>query len=174
MGPIDTFTTERLRAVRLHPGHLAELRRMHRDVDVMAHLGGVQSEAETQAYMERNLRHWEAHGFGLYILHEHGGGAPIGRGVLRHVTVGGIDELEIGYAFYPQYWRRGLASEVTGATVALAFDRVGASSVVALTSAGNAGSRGVLVKAQFIEERPVDLDGVPLLLYRRLPLAAAR
>ncbi|MGH7427283.1 MAG: GNAT family N-acetyltransferase [Gemmatimonadales bacterium] len=43
------------------------------------------------------------------ILRERGGREPIGRAVLRHLLVEGVDEVEVGYSFYPAYWGRGLA-----------------------------------------------------------------
>lgn len=67
MRPLDTFSTARLRAERLTAADLPELRRMHRDAAAMAELGGVQTEAKTKAYFEHNLRHWDDHGFGLWI-----------------------------------------------------------------------------------------------------------
>jgi RimJ/RimL family protein N-acetyltransferase len=95
----DRFTTERLRAERLTADHLSEVRRMNGDPAVMAQLWGVRTEEQTAAYMDRNLRHWADHGFGLWILRERGGGAPVGRAVLRHLTIDGMDEVEVGYAF---------------------------------------------------------------------------
>ena len=47
---------------------------MHRDPAVMAQLGGVRDEAQTAAYLARNLQHWADYGFGLWILRERGGG----------------------------------------------------------------------------------------------------
>jgi len=96
----DSFTTERLRAERLTPDHLAEVQRMHRDPAVMAHLGGVRDEERTAAYLARNLQHWADYGFGLWILREVSGGDPVGRAVLRHLSVEGVDEVEVGYGFY--------------------------------------------------------------------------
>ena len=59
----------------------------------MAPLGGVKNETETREYLERNLNHWDAHGFGLWILRERAGGPVIGRALLRHLDVEGRDEI---------------------------------------------------------------------------------
>jgi len=108
----DSFSTARLEAERLTSEHLPELLRMHRDPAVMAQLGGVRDPEQTAAYLARNLQHWADYGFGLWILCATGGGDPIGRAVLRHLDVEGADEIEVGYAFYPAWWGRGLATEI--------------------------------------------------------------
>src|SRR2546428_750725 len=54
----DSFATARLRAERLTPEHFAELRRMDRDPEFMAMLGGPRDDAQTAAYLARNLQHW--------------------------------------------------------------------------------------------------------------------
>jgi len=95
----ESFCTTRLRAERLTPDHLPELRRMHRDAAVMAELGGVRDDAQTAAYLARNLQHWADHGFGVWILRDTAGKDTIGRAVLRYLVVEGSDEVEVGYGF---------------------------------------------------------------------------
>lgn len=166
----DAFTTTRLRAERLTPDHLPELRRMHRDAAVMALLGGVRNEEQTAAYLDHNLRHWAEHGFGLWILHERGGaggGAPIGRAVLRHVQVEDTDEVEVGYAFYQSHWGRGLATEIAARCVDLATTELGLTSIVGLTSPMNQASRHVLEKVGLAYERDFLHEGQPHALFRR-------
>jgi RimJ/RimL family protein N-acetyltransferase len=100
---------------------------------------------------------------------EHLGGVePIGRAVLRHAAIDGLDEVETGYAFYAPFRRRGYATEVTEACTSLGFDRLGLTSVVALTHEGNAPSHGVLARCGFGRERALVLDGLPLVLFRRV------
>ena len=114
-GAVDEFETERLRAERLQPHHLDELRRMHCDATVMTHLGGVRSAEQTASYLEKNLKHWADYGFGLWILRERGGVEWIGRGLLRTLPLDGVNEVETGYAFYEPFWNRGLATEIPAA-----------------------------------------------------------
>lgn len=165
----DSFLTERLRAERLRTDHFPELRRMHTDARVMEHLGGVFTEAQSQAYLERNLAHWHSHNHGLWILYEReGDAAPIGRGLLRYLTVDGADHLETGYAFYEPFWGRGLATEITRSATALGFERLHASSIVAVTTEGNGGSQHVLTKCGFAYDRDIDRGGELLKLFRLL------
>lgn len=164
----DSFTTERLQAERLTADHLPELQRMHRDPAVMVHLGGVRDDDGTAAYLTRNLRHWADYGFGLWILRERGGGEPIGRGVLRHLSVEGVDEVEVGYGFYQPYWGRGLATEVTKALLQLGRRHLGLDSIVAVTSPANLASQHVLRKAGLAREREFLFEGTPSLLFRTI------
>lgn len=162
----DTFSTERLRAERLTPEHLAEVRRMHRDPVVMAHLGGVRDATETAAYLERNLEHWASFNFGLWILYVAGRDAPVGRAMLRHLTVEGVDEVEVGYAFYAGYWSRGLATEVTAACLRLARECLALRTIVAVTSPDNVASQHVLQKSGLAFERDLLNEGKPSRLFR--------
>lgn len=140
---------------------------MHCDVAVMAHLGGVRDEAQTVAYLARNLRHWDDYGFGLWILHERGGGAPIGRAVLRHLEIDGVDEVEVGYALYAPYWGRGLATEVATTCVILAEQELRLATVVGVTSPTNDASQHVLRKAGLVYEGKFTHEGIPSALFRK-------
>lgn len=163
----DTFTTARLQAERLTADHLSEVRRMHQDAAVMAQLGGVRTEEQTAAYMDRNLRHWEEHGFGLWILRARGGGDPAGRAVLRHLTIDDGDEVEVGYAFYQAYWGRGLATEIAARCVGLAEQELGLAEIVGLTDPANRASRHVLEKVGLTYERDCVHDDRPTALFRK-------
>ena len=163
----DHFTTERLQAERLTASHFPEVRRMHQDPVVMAQLGGVRTEQQTAAYMDRNLRHWAEHGFGLWILRERGGGHPVGRAVLRHLTIDDVDEVEVGYALYQPYWRRGLATEIATRCVGFAEHELGLTEIVGLTDPANRASRHVLEKVGLTYERECIHDDHMSALFRK-------
>ena len=170
---LDSFSTARLAAERLTRDHLPEVQRMHRDAGVMAQLGGVRDEAQTAAYLARNLQHWTDYGFGLWILRDAGGGGggggggePIGRAVLRHLLVDGVDEVEVGYAFYPAFWGRGLATEVATACLELARRELHLATIVAVTNPGNRASQHVLEKVGLVYERDVTHEGARSSLFR--------
>lgn len=162
----ETFTTERLRAERLTSDHLSELLRMHGDPDVMAQLGGVRDARQTAEYLTRNLEHWTEHGYGLWIVYELAGDRPIGRAVLRHLLVDVVDEVEVGYAFYREFWGRGLATEVATACVAFGRHRLRVPSLVGVTHPDNHGSQHVLRKVGLVYEREITLQGAPTSLFR--------
>lgn len=163
---LSAFSTARLAAERLIPDHLPEIRRMHRDAAVMAQLGGVRDEAQTTAYLARNLQHWADHGFGLWILRELGGGEPVGRALLRHLLVDGVDEVEVGYAFYQAFWGRGLATEVAIACLELGRRELQLTTFVAVTAPGNTASAHVLEKVGLVYERDFMHEGSLSSLFR--------
>jgi RimJ/RimL family protein N-acetyltransferase len=166
-GSLDTFPTERLRAERLRPEHLAELRRMDTHPVVMEHLGGVREDTKTLARFDRDLRHWDEHGYGAWVLHELNGQDVIGRAVLRHILIEGVDDVEVGYAFYPEFWGRGLATEISRACLGFARDRLGLETVIAVTTPSNLASQNVLRKIGLTFEREVTLEGRVWFLFRK-------
>ncbi len=162
----SAFSLRRLHAERLIEAHLPVLRRLHGNAQVMAMLGGVRSEAETAAWLERNLAHWAEHGFGIWILRDPATGRVAGRAGLRHVQVKGLTEVELCYALLPEFWGRGLATDAARACVTIGREWLGLASVVALTRPDNVASLRVLRKAALVLEREVTHAGVPELLFR--------
>jgi RimJ/RimL family protein N-acetyltransferase len=88
---LDTIETDRLTGERIGRHHLPELMRMHTDPVVMATLNGVKTEAETTAFLEAQLAHWETHGYGIWIIRDRLDGRFVGRAGIRSVHVGGED-----------------------------------------------------------------------------------
>lgn len=132
----------------------------------MAMLGGVRDEVKTREYLERNLAHWDRYGYGLWILRDATSGEMIGRGLLRHLDVEGHDDIETGYAFYPEWWGRGLATEIARKCLELGFETLNAPSIVGLTTPANTASQHVLRKVGMGHDRELDHGGVPHVLLR--------
>lgn len=166
METINSFRTDRLVATRLSATDLDELCRMHRDTRVMATLGGTRSEERTKQFLRTNLGHWDDHGFGLWVFRAASDGAFVGRGGLRHVHIGGHDEVELAYALMPELWGFGLATEMARALLKIAFEQLALAQVVAFTITTNAASRRVMEKLGFTFERELVHAGLPHVLYR--------
>ncbi|MBX3026894.1 GNAT family N-acetyltransferase [bacterium] len=158
--------TARLLLTRIAAADLDELRRMHRDPVVMATLGGVRSDEVSADILTQLMAHWDAHGFGYWMAHERATGAFVGRGGLRRVVVGGGDEVEVGYALMPQFWGRGLATELARECARVGFEVLGQRSLVAFTLPTNVASRAVMQRVGFAYERDVIWAGMPHVLYR--------
>jgi ribosomal-protein-alanine N-acetyltransferase len=91
--------------------------------------------------------------------------------VLRYLPLSGVNEVEIGYALYPQFWGRGLATEVAAACLELARGQLHLDSVVAVTTPSNGASQRVLLKIGLLHEREIVLEGARCSLFRiRWPL----
>ena len=119
---LDDLRTARLHLCRPTSGDLDDYLAMHRDLRVMATLGGVRSEEHSRQAFQRHLDHWAEHGFGWWIVRDLATGKFIGRGGLRHVTVEGPDKVEVGYGLLPDYWGRGLATELARESVRVGFE----------------------------------------------------
>jgi ribosomal-protein-alanine N-acetyltransferase len=166
MESIMTFHTDRLIAERLRVDDLDELSRMHQDPSVMATLGGLRSDAQTRQFLRNNLRHWDRHGYGLWMFRAQADGRFVGRGGLRHLHVGGHDEVELAYALMAAFWGSGLATEMAKAIVTVAFEHLGMADIVAFTLATNQASRRVIEKVGGQLERDIVHAGLPHVLYR--------
>ena len=158
--------TTRLTATPLSADDLDALCALHRDPAVMATLGGVRSDERTRAYIEQNVAHWGAHGFGLWIFRDRATGAFVGRGGLRHVVLEGRAEVEIAYALARAAWGKGLATEIAAACVDLAFGRLSLRDLVAFTAPDHRASRRVMEKVGFHYERDIVYHDLAHVLYR--------
>ena len=164
---IEGPSTERLRAEPLSSAHEAELAVLHADERVMATMGGrTATPEESRAWLERNLRHAEEPGCGVFVFREQSTGRFVGRGAIRRIEIGGHEEVEVGYAVAADSWGQGLATEMASALVDHASAH-GLADLVAYTEPANAASRRVMEKAGFTYERDVDHHGRAQVLYRR-------
>jgi [ribosomal protein S5]-alanine N-acetyltransferase len=166
MESIITFRTDRLIAERLLLTDLDELCRMHRDPSGMATLGGLRSDDQTRQFLRDNLRYWDQHGYGLWMFRSKADGRFVGRGGLRHVHVGGHDEVELAYALMAAFWGNGLATEMAEAILTVAFEHLGLTDIVAFTLTTNQASRRVMERVGCTFERDIVHAGLPHVLYR--------
>lgn len=163
----DSFETERLTAERLREHHYDLLCHMHNDRQVMATLGGPRPDAETRAFLKRELAHWRSHGFGLWIFRDKARGAFAGRAGLRHIEIAGVDEVELAYALMAEFWGRGLATEIAAKLVEIGFERLGLGELIAFTWTINKASERVMQKAGFTYEHDFAHAGLPHVQYRQ-------
>jgi RimJ/RimL family protein N-acetyltransferase len=164
----EHFETGRLRAYRLQPEHFALLLAMHQDPATMATLGGVRSEQQTRHYLQSFLAHWEANGFGMWLLYNRGQ-QFVGRAALRRMELGGQMEVEVGCALLAPFWRQGLASEIVTALVEIAFKRLGLADLVGFALPDNRASLRILDKLGFGYEKDIEYSGRRHVLYRLTP-----
>jgi ribosomal-protein-alanine N-acetyltransferase len=152
-GSLDEVRSERLLLRRPCEEDRADILRMHEDQDVMATLGGVRSEAESDWMFDRLCAHWRAHEFGYWIARESGSGRFAGRAGLRHLVVAGHPEVELGYGFMSDLWGRGVATEIASACVDVAFTALGLEELVCFTATTNNLSQNVMEKVGFRYEK---------------------
>jgi RimJ/RimL family protein N-acetyltransferase len=161
-----SFSLRRLDAERLTQAHLPILLRMQADERIMRPMGGVRNDVQTTDDLERHLSHWSDHGFGTWILRDPVTREVIGQAGLSHLTLGGMEEIELMAALFPDFWGRGLATDAVRACVTIGRDWLGLHSMVGLVLPSNAPAQRVLRKASLTPEREVLHGGQPHLLFR--------
>jgi RimJ/RimL family protein N-acetyltransferase len=97
------------------------------------------------------LAMYDKHGFGLWHVALRDGGASVGMcGLLRRDI---LPDVDLGYAYLPEYWGRGIASEAAEAVLRLAAGRFALRRVIGVVSQGNAASIRVLERLGMRFER---------------------
>ncbi|HEX8119840.1 MAG TPA: GNAT family N-acetyltransferase [Solirubrobacteraceae bacterium] len=122
------------------------------------------TEADAPALLVRDLRHWEEHGWGPWIV-ESGEDGFAGRAGLNTTRVAGERAVELAWALVGAAQGRGLATEAALAAVAWARE-LGLPEVVSFTLPENAASRRVMEKAGLAFDRAITHAGLPHVLYR--------
>ena len=99
---------------------------------------------------------YERVGFGLYLTELKPTLVPIGIcGLLKRET---LDDVDVGFAFLPQYWKQGYTFESASAVMAYGQDVLGLDRIVAITSPDNEASIKVLSKLGLKFERMIRLS----------------
>ena len=113
---------------------------------------GVRSIEDAQRYLrEGPLAMYERFGFGLWHTARKADGAAAGMcGLLRRDN---LPDVDIGYAYLPEFWGQGYAFEAAEATLSVAATRFGLRRVIGVVSEGNMGSIRVLEKLGMSFER---------------------
>jgi RimJ/RimL family protein N-acetyltransferase len=155
--------TDRLRLRPPRPDDLTVLVSIFSQPAVVAHRPDPRPEnvADCRARLERDLDHWQNHGFGRWALSLDA--TVIGFGGVTHRD--GFAGLNLSYHLHPTYWRRGLASELASAAVEIAFADLAAPHVIGVVRHVNLASRRVLENAGLQYERDIIYGGHPGLLY---------
>ena len=118
---------------------------------------GVKTIADAREYiLQGPIGSYERFGFGLYLTELKQDGTPIGIcGLLKRDT---LEDVDIGFALLPQFWKKGYAFESGAAVIAYGKDVVKLKRLVAITSPDNDASGRVLEKLGFRFERLLKLS----------------
>ena len=127
---------------------------------------GVRTLDDAREYILKGpICSYERFGFGLYLAMLKENGVPIGIcGLLKRESLGDVD---VGFAFLPQFWSRGYALESASAVMAYGRNCLGLNRIVAVTNPDNEGSIRVLEKLGLAFEKMVRLseDGPEIKLF---------
>ena len=159
-------TTERLVLREMTADDAEAVYRLHTNPAVMRFTGEPMPEsleAIRDATEQRIVPHYRAHDFGRWGVELRETGALIGWSGLKHLPE--LDEVDVGYRFFPDAWGHGYATESARAAVELGFERFGLSHVIGLVLPEHRASRRVLEKIGMHERDTIDYEGVRALRY---------
>lgn len=118
---------------------------------------GVRTLEDARSYILRvPVASYKKNGFGLYLVVLKETGASIGMcGLIKRET---LEDVDIGYAFLPEYWSKGYAVEAAMAVKEYARDGIGLKRLVAITDPVNQASIRVLEKIGLRFEKMIRLS----------------
>ncbi|HEX2573979.1 MAG TPA: GNAT family N-acetyltransferase [Polyangia bacterium] len=142
--------TERLILRHLEPGDGGFILRLLNEPSFLQNIGdkGVRTVEQAVHYLvEGPIKSYEVHGHGLYLVALQGSQAPVGMcGLIKRDL---FQDVDLGYAFLPEFWGRGYAVESGAAVLAWGRRTLGLTKVIAVVTPTNAGSIKVLERLGF-------------------------
>jgi ribosomal-protein-alanine N-acetyltransferase len=167
---IERVSTSRLCCERLQLGHANAIARIMLDPRIGEWLWPSPTPptmAELRRSLEGDIRHWERHGFGIWLLRDRLTGEPVGRGGLRWTEPNGEPEIEVSWAVVPERWGEGLATEMAEAATGAAFGPLDIEELIAFTQPHNVASRRVMEKTGFAYDFDFVYKELAHVMYRR-------
>ena len=117
---------------------------------------GVRTLEDAREYIRKGpVDSYDRRGFGLYLTRLKDGEVPIGIcGLVKRET---LEDVDIGFAFLPQFWSKGYAFESARAVLRHGREVIGLDRIVAITNPENQGSIRLLEKLGLRFERMIQL-----------------
>jgi RimJ/RimL family protein N-acetyltransferase len=173
MTPASEVDTERLSLRRHRVEDFADSAALWADPVVVRHIGGKPfAEEASWGRLLRYIGHWEALGFGYWVVREKATGRFIGEvgfaDFKRAVDPSFGDAPEMGWVLTPAVHGRGYASEAVNAALAWAARHFGASQrVVCMIDPDNQASLRLAARCGFVEFARTSYGGAPVNLLER-------
>ena len=151
---LPALETGRLTLRRFDLGDAGFVLGLLNEPSFLLHIGdkGVRTEDDARRYIaEGPLASYARSGHGLYVVVLRESGAPIGIcGLLKRDW---LEDVDLGFALLPPYWRRGYAFEAASAVLAQGRAVLGLGRIAAITSMENEPSIRLLGRLGFRLER---------------------
>ena len=114
-------------------------------------IDGIQSREQVQKHLDNFIAHNQKFGYSQFAVFEKESGKFVGRGGLTNRILAPEigEQTEIRFAFLPEFWNKGYASEVTQAWLQFAFEELKLKIVAASNGTTNEKSFRVLIKSGF-------------------------
>jgi [ribosomal protein S5]-alanine N-acetyltransferase len=158
--------TNRLVGVPLRRDDFQEFKLLYQDPLAMRYLGGPRDETFCYLQLTNQLRGWKANGFGTWVFRERVERRFVGICGFFPMRYLGVREIGFGYMLIPQFWHRGLGTEIARVVLGVAFGQDRIASVIADIPHHNSASRRLAIRLGFHFERNGNLFSHPHMLYR--------
>ncbi|PHI18978.1 GNAT family N-acetyltransferase [Lewinellaceae bacterium SD302] len=143
------LSTPRLCLRPLTPGDASHFFRLNEDPEVMRYLPEerFENEAAARSFLE-TYPDSQPPGYGRLAVLDEVNGHWLGWCGLKYHPQ--IDDVDLGFRFYRQYWGQGYATEAGRRCLEYGFNDLGLNSVYAHVDAANVGSQRALEKCGFL------------------------
>ena len=163
----SVLETSRLRLRRFTRDDVNAVAEVFSDPDARRFYPEMAEDGIAAAWIERNLRRYGEHGFGLWAMIAKDSGRFIGDAGLSYQDVEGVPELEVGYHVLAGERRKGYATEAARACLDHGFRSTAATVIGSIVSPANAASRGVAGRVHANVREFMRPNGVRLFYFTR-------
>jgi RimJ/RimL family protein N-acetyltransferase len=157
---MNIIETDRLILRRLSTDDAEFIHDLYNQPSFLQFIGdrGIRTLDDARDFLSKKLiESYERFGFGLYLTLLKENDIPIGIcGLVRREA---LEDVDVGFAFLPQYWSHGYAFESAYAVLAYAKDTLEIKRIAGITTVDNHGSIHVLEKLGLKFEKMIKLTG---------------
>jgi RimJ/RimL family protein N-acetyltransferase len=144
---LKVLETERLILRRLTADDAGFMYALMNDPAYLRFIGdkGIRTVTDARQYILTGpVQCYEHYGYGLYLTELKKRGEPIG--ICGLVNRESLEDVDIGFAFLPEYWAQGYAQESAAAVIEYGKNVIGLKRIVAVTAADNQSSIRLIEK----------------------------
>lgn len=157
--------TQRMWLREYRQSDLDDLAEVFADRETMSFYPRPKTRAESLEWINWNLRLYQEHGFGLWVMESKYSGEYLGDCGLTPQTVEGVTDIELGWHTKRSHWNKGLATEAAVACRNRALEEVGLTRLISIIDPANVASRRVAEKIGMRPERIAVHDGNDRVIY---------
>ena len=154
------LSTERLLLRKIDTSDASFILRLLNEPSFIQFIGdkGVRSLDDARQYILNGpVKSYQKHGFGLYLVTLESDNTPMGMcGLLKRET---LQDVDIGFAFLPEFWNKGYALEAAAAVMIYGKDVLKLPRIVAITNKDNHASAKLLNKIGLRFDRFIAHEG---------------
>ncbi|MEH0153160.1 GNAT family N-acetyltransferase [Limibacter armeniacum] len=156
--------TKRLYLREMTPDDAEDIYRLNLDWDHIKYTGDKPFESiqEAKRFLE-NYSHYRTYGFGRWAVIEKDSDKFLGWCGLKYTPE--LEEYDIGFRFFKEYWNKGIGSEAAKACLDYGFSKFGLTRIVGRAMKDNLGSIRVLEKIGLEYLGEYDFDGEAGVIY---------